>query len=267
MTEKKEIREQIVLIVEDNLSNYEIAKTFLNDMNICCESATDGIEALDMYDTRGKGYYSAILMDINLPRLNGLQTAARLRIRDDCIPVIAMTAYRSDTHFMNDAYDLFDSVISKPFDFATFRSVISSYIPVDVQQPPHFDDSSHREDTKKRDVINTNICDVDRGISNMGGNADLFIKHFNNFKQNNVDLAMRLRCCVDKKHYSEAATLCHSAKGVTGMLALSDVYEGVMRLEDMLAGKTCLTTDEEERTDTLLASISDSVRQVCRIQL
>ena len=120
MTEKKEIREQIVLIVEDNLSNYEIAKTFLNDMNICCESATDGIEALDMYDTRGKGYYSAILMDINLPRLNGLQTAARLRIRDDCIPVIAMTAYRSDTHFMNDAYDLFDSVISKPFDFATF---------------------------------------------------------------------------------------------------------------------------------------------------
>ena len=54
MTEKKEIREQIVLIVEDNLSNYEIAKTFLNDMNICCESATDGIEALDMYETRGK---------------------------------------------------------------------------------------------------------------------------------------------------------------------------------------------------------------------
>ena len=31
-----------------------------------------------------------ILMDINLPRLNGLQTAARLRIRDDCIPVIAI---------------------------------------------------------------------------------------------------------------------------------------------------------------------------------
>ena len=256
MTEKKEIREQIVLIVEDNLSNYEIAKTFLNDMNICCESATDGIEALDMYDTRGKGYYSAILMDINLPRLNGLQTAARLRIRDDCIPVRAMTAYRSDTHFMNDAYDL-----------TTFQSVISSYIPVDVQQPPHFDDSSHREDTEKRDVINTNICDVDRGISNMGGNTDLFIKHFNNFKQNNVDLAMRLRCCVDKKHYSEAATLCHSAKGVTGMLALSDVYDGVVRLEDMLTGKTCLTTDEKERTDTLLTSISDSVRQVCRIQL
>ena len=51
------------------------------------------------------------------------------------------------------------------------------------------------------------------------------------------------------------------------MLALSDVYEGVMRLEDMLAGKTRLTTDEEERTDTLLTSISDSVRQVCRIQL
>ena len=72
MTEKKEIREQIVLIVEDNLSNYEIAKTFLNDMNICCESATDGIEALDMYETRGKGYYSAILMDINLPRLNAV---------------------------------------------------------------------------------------------------------------------------------------------------------------------------------------------------
>lgn len=265
MTEKKETREHIVLVVEDNFSNYEIAKTFLNDMNICCENATDGVEALGMYDTRGKGYYSAILMDINLPRLNGLQTADRLRTKDDCIPVIAMTAYRSDAHFMNEAYDLFDSVVFKPFDFATFRMVISSYIPVEILQPPRFDDSSLREGSGNG--ISANICDVDRGISNMGGNADLFIKHFNNFKQNNVDLAMRLRCCVDNKHYSEAATLCHSAKGVTGMLALSDVYEGVMRLEDILTGKTFLTTDEEERTDTLLTSISDSVRQVCRIQL
>ncbi len=267
MTEKKGTREHIVLVVEDNLSNYEIAKTFLNDMNICCENATDGVEALDMYDARGKGYYSAILMDINLPRLNGLQTADRLRAKNDCIPVIAMTAYCGDAHFMNEAYDLFDSVIFKPFDFTTFRSAISSYIPVDVRQPPRFDDIGYREGAENGIVISTNICDVDRGISNMGGNADLFIKHFNNFKQNNVDLAMRLRCCVDKKHYSEAATLCHSARGVTGMLALSDVYEGIMRLEDILTGKTCLTTDEEERTDTLLTSISDSVRQVCRIQL
>ena len=179
-----------------------------------------------------------------------------------------MTAYRSDTHFMNDAYDLFDSVISKPFDFATFRSVISSYIPVDVQQPPHFDDSSHREDTEKRDVINSNICDVDRGISNMGGNADLFIKHFNNFKHNNADLSLRLREMIDTDQYSDAAVLCHSIKGLAGMLGFTSLYSHVISLEDLLrqhiAERLFILSYD---ILALLFCINNDIQSICQLQI
>lgn len=264
MNKKTERKKPIVLIVEDNTANYEIADSFLSDMDICSENARDGLEALDMYKARSAGFYSAVLMDINLPRLDGLQTAARLRQLGAGIPIIAVTAYSGDSHVMSSAYDIFDSVIFKPFNYLKFFKVISSYIPAGSPLPPPQYCDTRRSPSDSN--INVNVCDVRQGITNMGGNEDLFVKHFNNFKRNNVDLASRLRNYVDSSHYSKAAALCHSAKGVIGMLALTDIYDNVMQLESVLQGKTILTADEKTRTDTLLSALSDSVRQVCRIQ-
>ena len=259
--------EFIALVVEDNFSNYEIAKSFLNEMGVCCENAFDGIEAIEMCRDRGTGYYSLILMDINLPRLNGIQTTKRIRSITGKTPVIAMTAYSKDSHFMNLAYDMFDAVISKPFSYAKFNAVISPYIPVGTSKDPERAVCSTGPAAADPAGINANVCDVTQGISNMGGNADLFIKHFNNFKYNNVDLAVRLRNHIDGKQYREAATLCHSTKGVSGMLALSDIYNEVIDLESVLTDKTSLTEDEARITDDLLSSISDSIRQICMIRL
>lgn len=264
MNKKTERKNPIVLIVEDNTANYEIANSFLSDMDIYSENARDGLEALEMYETRGAGFYSAVLMDINLPRLDGIQAAARLRQLGAGIPIIAVTAYSGDSHVMSSAYDVFDSVIFKPFNYSKFCRVISSYIPAGAPLPPlqYCDKRCSPSDSS----INVNVCDVRQGITNMGGNEELFVKHFNNFKRNNVDLASRLRNYVASSHYSEAATLCHSAKGVTGMLALTGIYDNIQQLEAVLQGKTSLTADEKDRTETLLNYLSDSVRQVCRIQ-
>ena len=91
-----------VLLVEDNEINMEIASSMLEAVGIEVVKAYDGIEAIREYVNHDIDYFGAILMDVMMPRLNGLDAARKIRLakRDDAktVPIIAMTAkaYKED---------------------------------------------------------------------------------------------------------------------------------------------------------------------------
>ena len=70
----------------------------------------------------------------------------------------------------------------------------------------------------------TSICDVDQGIRNMGNNPDLFRKHFNKFKENSGKIVRELDKHISNSDYSNASILCHSIKGLSGMLGLTTLH-------------------------------------------
>lgn len=70
----------------------------------------------------------------------------------------------------------------------------------------------------------TNICDVAQGIRNMGNNPDLFRKHFNKFKENSGKIVRDLDRHISNSDYSNASILCHSIKGLSGMLGLTTLH-------------------------------------------
>ena len=85
-----------ILLVEDNEINTEIARELLTDEGCIVETANDGVACIDMIEKADADYYKMILMDIQMPVMNGYDAILAIRKMKDTekarIPIIAMTA-------------------------------------------------------------------------------------------------------------------------------------------------------------------------------
>ncbi len=85
-----------VLLVEDNDLNAEIATELLTESGLLVERADDGVACIKMVEDAAADYYDVILMDIQMPVMNGYEATVKLRHLDDkqksMLPIIAMTA-------------------------------------------------------------------------------------------------------------------------------------------------------------------------------
>lgn len=120
-----------VLLVEDNELNAEIAIEILKPTGLLIDWVKDGLDCLEKLELTAPGYYQFILMDIQMPRLNGYDTTRKIRSFADPekagIPIIAMTA----NAFSDDQKKALDAgmngFIAKPVDtdqmFRTIRKI------------------------------------------------------------------------------------------------------------------------------------------------
>ena len=85
-----------ILLAEDNDLNAEIAITLLEEEGLQIDRVADGVECVEKLDHSDPGYYALILMDIQMPDMNGYQATEKIRQLPDKrkadIPIIAMTA-------------------------------------------------------------------------------------------------------------------------------------------------------------------------------
>ena len=109
-----------VLLVEDNDLNREIARTILEEVGMEVEEATDGTVAVDMLGKKKSSDYDVVLMDIQMPYMDGYKATriirnAEVRTRGH-VPIIAMTANAFEEDKAK-AYEAgMDAHIAKPVD-------------------------------------------------------------------------------------------------------------------------------------------------------
>ena len=117
-----------LLLVEDNPLNREIAEEMLMEDGFQVESAENGRKALQMITGADPWYYSAVLMDIQMPVMDGYEATKRIRTLPDRsraqIPIIAMTANAFKEDRSRAAESGMDAYISKPVDVLTLRYVL-----------------------------------------------------------------------------------------------------------------------------------------------
>ena len=121
-----------ILLTEDNDLNAEIATELLQEEGCTVDRAKDGVECVDMLEKAANGTYQMILMDIQMPVMNGYDAAKKIRRMDDPpkagIPIIAMTAnaFTEDKQAALDAG--MNDHIAKPINMNILVPTIQKYL-------------------------------------------------------------------------------------------------------------------------------------------
>lgn len=102
-----------ILIVEDNVINQLVTKKIIEKNNYICKVVDDGFAALAILE---KEDFDLILMDINMPLMNGFETTKRIRLKDLKTPIVALTAFDKDEITDEAISSGINDIIIKPFE-------------------------------------------------------------------------------------------------------------------------------------------------------
>ena len=123
------------LLVEDNELNREIATELLTDWGAAVDTAVNGALGVEAFEQSQERYYDFILMDVQMPVMNGYEATAKIRTlpRSDArsVPIFAMTAdvFSEDVSLAVEAG--MNGHLSKPIDIAAMKQTLSSYMKAD----------------------------------------------------------------------------------------------------------------------------------------
>ena len=121
-----------LLLVEDNDLNREIAFEILNEYGFIVDTAENGKIAVDTIAASQHGYYDLVLMDIQMPVMNGYEATKNIRALEDtelaCVPIVAMTANAFDEDKKTAAVCGMNGFISKPINLDDIIEVLHSVL-------------------------------------------------------------------------------------------------------------------------------------------
>ncbi len=121
-----------LLLTEDNELNREIAEELLTDRGFLVETAEDGTVAVEKVKNSAPGYYSLILMDIQMPKMNGYDATRAIRALDDPalagIPIVAMTANAFEEDRRQALECGMNAHIAKPIDVEKLLEVLTAIL-------------------------------------------------------------------------------------------------------------------------------------------
>ena len=121
-----------VLLAEDNEMNQMIAEAILTESGLTVEMAGDGLEALEKVRNAPAGYYDIILMDIQMPRMDGYEAAKQIRSLEDkekaTIPIVAVTANAFEEDKLIAMEAGMNGHLAKPYDIPAIMEMLTKLL-------------------------------------------------------------------------------------------------------------------------------------------
>lgn len=122
-----------ILVAEDNEINREIETELLESLGLVVDTAEDGSIAVEKISGAAPGYYSLVLMDIQMPIMDGYQATRTIRRFQDpklaSIPIVALSANAMEKDIRMAHESGMNAHVAKPFDLDNLAEVISKFIP------------------------------------------------------------------------------------------------------------------------------------------
>lgn len=223
-----------ILLVEDNQMNMEIACRLLTSRNLIVDMAFNGQEALEKFSAAPQGHYLAILMDIQMPVMDGLEATRRIRslhipnAKD--IPIIAMSANAFDDDVEKSLEAGMNAHISKPVNIPVLLRTLQElqHAPQQRLIPDVNDEAGNTCSDPLYAVLEKLGINSKTILERFCGNTQL-LEHFIKTYPSNTVLP-QLKEAVEQKDSAGIETAAHTAKGNALNLGLEHLAELCGRL-------------------------------------
>jgi len=213
--------DRTILLVEDNEINLEVAIHFLEETGIKIDTASNGKEAIEKVKTKG---YDAILMDIQMPIMDGYEATKIIRDKlNSKVPIIAMTANVMATDIDKCIEVGMDDHIGKPIDVEEFYEILLKQLGGEIQ-------------VKKIDVEQdeNNLLDIKKATRNLGNSRELWKKTATRFYEKYDTMCDNVCQLRDKNSYDELLIYIHTLKGLSGTIGAIELSKEAYKVEQHL---------------------------------
>ena len=274
----KHIRGAHVLLVEDNEINQQVAREILEGAGLNVTLATNGQEAIDAIQ---KNEYDAVLMDVQMPVMDGYTATRKIReweigIRNaeggmgkraedrkegsalspqsSELPIIAMTAHAMAGDADKSIAAGMSDHVTKPIDpdqlFATLQKWIKPVAERTVVKkspvrdaPAQPDETVPVEENLPESLPGFNLA---AGLERLMGNKRLYRKLLLDFGANYGGVAGEIREALAAGDFNQAHSLVHNLKGLAGNLEATDLQAATVAMEALVKGQTAETASDKE---------------------
>ncbi|SMP62545.1 response regulator [Anoxynatronum buryatiense] len=239
-----------VLMVEDNQIIQEVNAQLLQNVGLNHKTVQNGLEAVSEAIS---GEYDMILMDVQMPVMDGLEATRRIREHESCrkLPIIAMTASAFDKDVRKCLEAGMNDHLAKPVDPEDLYKMLLKWLP-----GSGLENSTHQEVSEAtcetviknnqqkqasaseinflKKLKNNKGLDMKHGIRSVGGDHRILVKLLNQFIEHGGSDVCSLREYILNEQYNQVLNMAHSYKGISGSLGLKALHQAVQELEESL---------------------------------
>jgi two-component system sensor histidine kinase/response regulator len=230
-----------VLLVEDHPINQQLALELLRDVGIEADLAQHGEQAIAMLNAHAPGYYEIVLMDLQMPVLDGYEATKRLRLdaRYAALPIVAMTAHVTVEERSRCLALGMAGHIGKPIDPEQLYTLLAGFHQGRTARPAHAPVVSGAPVTPTMpstavDLPVVDGLDTSAGLANTRNKPELYVKLLRQFHGDYANLGAQLDQHLDAGKRADAERLAHSLRGIAGTLGATQVMDTAGELEKTL---------------------------------
>jgi len=252
-----------LLLAEDNEINQQIAVELLEGAGARIDVANNGREAIEKLSAAGPLAYDAVLMDLQMPEMDGIEATQRIRseARFAGLPIIAMTAHAMVEEREKCLRAGMADHITKPIDpqamFQTLARWVRPAAAVATAAPTATSDGGIA-------LPDIEGLDAAQGLKRVAGNRKLYLSLLHQFADKQADAGQRLAAALKADRREEAERIAHTVRGVAGSIGLGRLQGVAETLEKAVKarkGVKAAASAFEAELARAIASLRDGLEQ------